>query len=203
MKRLTIIAAAARNWTIGSGNGLPWKMPSDLKRFRKVTMGKAVILGRKTMESIGKPLPGRHCIVLSRRSDFVMPGVQIAQSVDEAIRFAQREGDPEEAMVIGGEEIYRLFFPLVDRIILTVIDGDYNGDAVFPAEEIRAQNFEPNLVEDHPAVNGDERPCSVYHLARVDTNPALVWRGEVKPASTSHSPLVKHSVGGLAVGASV
>lgn len=180
-KRLTMIAAAARNGTIGQGNTLPWKMPSDLKRFRTATMGKSLIMGRKTMESIGRPLPGRFSIVLSRRSDLNLPGFQIAQSVDQAIALAEIEGAAEEAMVIGGEEIYRLFFPHADRMILTMIDHECAGDAFFPFSEIQNQGFQVVNVEDHLANEKDEFASSTYFLERSNSKTAIDWTGRVKP----------------------
>lgn len=183
MKRLTMIAAVARNWTIGKENGLPWRLSSDLKRFRRVTMGKAIILGRKTMESIGKPLPGRHSIVLTRQVDFTMPGVAVARSVIEARELAESRGDPDEAMVVGGEAVYRAFFPQADAIMLTVVDTVCDGDARFPDELIREFRFVPMQFEDFPAANGDEYPYTVYSLTKGSPELSAEWAGAVKPLS--------------------
>ena len=177
-----MIAAVARNWTIGRENGLPWRLSSDLKRFRRVTMGKSIILGRKTMESIGKPLPGRFSIVLTRQTDFAMPGVAVARTVNEAIELAEREGDPHEAMVIGGEAVYRAFFPHTDAIMLTVVDTVCDGDARFPKELIREFGFVPTQFEDYPAASGDEFAYSVYRLVNAPSH-EFVWSGAIKPQS--------------------
>jgi dihydrofolate reductase len=184
MKRLTMIAAVARNWTIGKENGLPWRLSSDLKRFRRVTMGKAIILGRNTMESIGKPLLGRHSIVLTQQTDFAMPGVAVARSVNIARELAESLGDPDEAMVIGGETVYRAFFPIADAIHLTVVDTVCEGDARFPVDQFANVPFVVTHVEDHPALVGDDYSYTIYRLERGNAGHPLAWTGQVKPDST-------------------
>jgi dihydrofolate reductase len=116
----------ARNNVIGRDNALPWRLPEDLKHFKSVTMGKPVLMGRKTYESIGKPLPGRTNIVLTRDAAWHADGVVVVHSIDEALR-----GD--EVAGIGGAEIFRLLMPLTARIHLTRIDADIDGDTFFPA----------------------------------------------------------------------
>jgi dihydrofolate reductase len=115
----------ARNHVIGRDNGLPWRLPADLQRFKAVTMGKPVLMGRKTYESIGKPLPGRTNLVLTRDSGWRAPGVVVVHSIDEALR-------GEELAGIGGAEIFQLLIPLATRIHLTRIEADIPGDTVFP-----------------------------------------------------------------------
>ncbi len=115
---------------IGKDNKLPWHLPSDLKHFKKVTMGKPIIMGRKTFESIGKPLPGRMNIVVTRNPEWRAKGVEVAHSLEEAVGLASLEG--LEVMVIGGEELYRRALPIVDRIYLTEVDIEVEGDAQFP-----------------------------------------------------------------------
>jgi dihydrofolate reductase len=126
--RVSLIAAVAANRTIGKDGQLPWHLPADLRHFRRLTWGHPVIMGRRTFESMGKPLPGRTNIVVTRGA-FAHPGVQVARSVEEALALAA--GD-DEAFVAGGAEIYRAALPLADRLYLTEIDRDFPGDTHFP-----------------------------------------------------------------------
>jgi dihydrofolate reductase len=147
--RVSLIVAMAQNGVIGRGNGLPWKLPEDLRRFKASTMGKPLLMGRKTYESIGRPLPGRLNIVLTRAADWSAPGVSVVHTVEEALSAA---GDAGELMVIGGAEIYRLVMPFARRIYLTHVHAEVPGDTYFPA-------FDPTQWVDvecdaHPA---DER----------------------------------------------
>jgi len=116
------------NRLIGKNNGLPWHLPADLAYFKSVTMAKPIMMGRKTFDSIGRPLPGRQNIVLTR-SDAEIEGVTVVHSIKEAISAA---GDAEEVMVIGGSAIYELVLPEVQRMYLSFIDGEFEGDAWFP-----------------------------------------------------------------------
>ena len=128
MTELAIIVAVSDNGVIGNGNALPWRIPEDLARFKALTMGHALIMGRKTFESIGRPLPGRTTIVLTRRDDFAAPGVLVARDRDKAIALV-----PDGiAFVAGGADIYRLFLPLVSKLVLTRVHGVYDGDTRFP-----------------------------------------------------------------------
>lgn len=131
--RVSIIVAAAANGTIGRGNRLPWHLPADLRRFKLLTMGHHLLMGRKTWESVGKPLPGRPIVVISRRGLDLPEGVQSAASVHEAVSLARAAGE-SEAFLSGGGEIYRqaLAEGLVDRVYLTRIHHDFDGDASFP-----------------------------------------------------------------------
>ena len=134
--RIALIAAVAANGVIGQDNRLPWHLPEDLKAFKRITLGKPLIMGRKTYESIGRPLPGRTNIVLSRQSDWAPEGVRIAGDFDEALAIAREvAGDDDEVMVIGGEQIYRLALPLADRLYLTLVDQEVPGDTCFPATD--------------------------------------------------------------------
>jgi len=135
--KLSIIVATARNRVIGKNNQLPWHLPQDLKYFRSVTMGKPVIMGRKTFESIGKPLPNRTNIVITRNQHWMHEQVIVAQDLIDAVAKAKKvlneKDNPEmESMIIGGAEIYRSAIAYVDRIYLTLIDRDVDGDAYFP-----------------------------------------------------------------------
>jgi dihydrofolate reductase len=127
--RRSLIVAAAANGVIGMENRLPWRLPEDLQRFKKLTMGHHLIMGRKTYESIGRPLPGRTTIVLTRTAGFDVPGVLVARSVEDAFALA---GNDPEPFVCGGAEVYKAALPLCDRAYLTIIDRDYTGDAIFP-----------------------------------------------------------------------
>ncbi|MFA4999104.1 MAG: dihydrofolate reductase [Candidatus Paceibacterota bacterium] len=134
---ISIIVAIGNNRVVGIDNKLPWNLPADMKHFREKTMGKPVIVGQKTFESIGKPLPGRTNIVLTLDKNFNHPGCIVAHSIEEALKAAK---DFEEVMIIGGVSIYGQFMPLADRMYLTLIDGDFKGDIYFP--EINYQDWE-------------------------------------------------------------
>jgi dihydrofolate reductase len=130
--RVALIAAVARNGIIGAGNRLPWHLPEDLTRFRTLTSGHTVIMGRKTWESIGKPLPNRQNIVVSRQLGLRLDGASVAHSLDEALAMAVW---PDPVFVIGGEELYRSALPLAALLYLTEIERDFHGDARFPTFE--------------------------------------------------------------------
>jgi dihydrofolate reductase len=133
--RLSIIAAVAENGVIGAGASMPWRLSSDLMRFKSITMGKPVIMGRKTFDTIGKPLAGRVNIVVSRRSDFRHEGVTVAPTFDAALVRAEegaRAAADEEIMVIGGGEIYRSAIGRADRLYITHIEASPEGDTFFP-----------------------------------------------------------------------
>lgn len=129
---LTLIAALARNGTIGRDNALPWRIPEDLQRFKALTLGHPVIMGRKTWDSLGRPLPGRLNIVISRDPTYLAAGATVATSLPQAMTLATAQA-PEEIFIIGGAEIYRLALPLAQRLQLTEIDADVDGDAHFPS----------------------------------------------------------------------
>ena len=127
--KISIIVAAATNNVIGSDGELPWRLPEDLKRFKQLTIGKPVIMGRLTYESIGKPLPDRKNIVLSARKGLNIEGCEVVDTPDAAIRLA---GDAEEVMVIGGGGVYSQMLPMADRIYMTRINATVDGDTFFP-----------------------------------------------------------------------
>lgn len=128
--RISLIAAMTPGRVIGIGNRLPWHLPADMQWFRQHTLGKPVVMGRKTFESFGgKPLPKRTNIVISRDLDYVAEGALVAHSVEEALEMA---GEVEEIMVIGGASFYEQILPHADRLYLTVVDADIEGDAWFP-----------------------------------------------------------------------
>jgi dihydrofolate reductase len=126
---VSLIAAMAENRVIGVNNTLPWRLPADLKHFRKLTTGHPVIMGRRNHESIGKPLPDRANIVVTRNPDYRAPGCLVKHSLEEALSSA---GNAEEVFVIGGAEIYRQAFDHADRLYLTMVHARVNGDTYFP-----------------------------------------------------------------------
>lgn len=129
---ISLIVAHDHNHVIGYENGMPWHLPGDLQYFKEKTMGKPMIMGRKTFESIGRPLPGRRNIVVTRDANYRADGIETATSIEEALALA---GDVPEIMIIGGEQIFRLSMELTDRIYITKINHSFNGDTFFPAYE--------------------------------------------------------------------
>jgi dihydrofolate reductase len=127
---ISLVVAASTNNVIGIAGDLPWHLSDDLKRFKSLTMGKPIVMGRKTFESIGRALPGRQNIVITRQTEFAADGCDIVSSPEAAIAAAD---DAQEVMIIGGGEIYRLFLPLANRIYLTRVEVVLEGDTVFPA----------------------------------------------------------------------
>lgn len=127
--RICLIAALAANRVIGRNNALPWHLPADLKRFKALTMGHPVVMGRKTYESIGRPLPGRRNLVLTRDRSYSVPGCEVVHSLDEAIAAS---GGAGEIFVIGGAELYRESLPRAHRLEFTEIHAEFEGDAIFP-----------------------------------------------------------------------
>ena len=155
--KISLIVAVSRNGAIGLNNQLPWYLPEDLKYFKSVTMGKPLIMGRKTFDSIGRPLPGRANIVLTRDPQWTSDGVKVVQSVEQALvagEIACEAADVDEIMVIGGEQIYRMTIDLAERIYLTQVDVDVEGDAFFP--NIDLNNWSqtsvklPESIDKHP-----------------------------------------------------
>ena len=130
---ISLIAAMSRNRVIGKNNKLPWKLSADLKRFKGITSGKPVIMGRKTFESIGRPLPDRTNIIITRDKNYKAEGCAVAYSATEALKEASKSN---EVMIIGGEQIFKEFLPIANRMYLTLIDEDFEGDAYFPEYDV-------------------------------------------------------------------
>ncbi|CAM4157865.1 type 3 dihydrofolate reductase [Pseudoalteromonas ostreae] len=130
--RISMVAAMAKNRVIGQDNNMPWHLPADLQHFKAVTMNKPVIMGRKTFESIGRPLPGRRNIVISRNTDYTAAGIDVVTSPKDAISLVC---ESDEVMVIGGGNVYQQFLKSADRLYLTFIDLDVAGDTQFPDYE--------------------------------------------------------------------
>jgi dihydrofolate reductase len=155
--KISLIVAVSRNGVIGIDNQLPWHLPEDLKYFKSVTMGKPIIMGRKTFDSIGRPLPGRTNIVITRNSSWQVEGVEVAQTLAQAMtlgKLACAQADVDEVMVIGGEQIYRMTLPAADRLYLTEVQAEVEGDATFP--EFDAKDWQqvseqlPEVTDTHP-----------------------------------------------------
>lgn len=149
--KISLVWAMAQNRVIGRNNNLPWHLPEDLKYFKRITLGKPVIMGRKTYESIGKPLPGRTNIVVTRNADFSATGVKTVNSLSAAKALCESIGEIDgisEAMVIGGAEIYTQAMPIADRLYLTEVHANVDGDTFFPEfdrglwQEIAREDFD-------------------------------------------------------------
>ena len=162
-KNISIIVAIAENNAIGKDNQLPWHLPADLAWFKKTTMGKPIIMGRKTHESIGKPLPGRQNIIISTNPDLSFSGCDVVNSAEAAIALVK---DDPELMVIGGALIYQLFFPLVDRLYITRVHAEIAGDTFFPDYESIA-DWKLGFNEDHPADDRNAYPFSFQQLDKI------------------------------------
>ncbi|MEX0976210.1 MAG: dihydrofolate reductase [Woeseia sp.] len=160
--RLTIVVAASTNNVIGLHGELPWHLPEDLRRFRQLTMGKALVMGRLTFDAIGRPLPGRRNIVISGQADLHIDGCEVVPNPQAALRLV--EGD-EEVMIIGGGRIYRHFLPQVERIHLTRVHTTVDGDVFFPALE--ASEWHVVEVEEFPAKDTRPTGFTVSTLERV------------------------------------
>lgn len=128
--RISLIVAMAENRVMGAGNRLPWRLPADLRHFKDLTMGKPVIMGRRTYDSIGRPLPGRHNIVVTRQRGLVLPGCTVVHSLAEALCAAE---PAPEVMVAGGAEIFAEALPMAGRLYLTEVAAKVEGDVFFPA----------------------------------------------------------------------
>jgi dihydrofolate reductase len=161
--RVALIAAVARNGVIGRDGGMPWHISADLKFFKATTMGKPIVMGRRTFESIGKALPGRPNIVVTGNAAFAVDGVAVASDLDQALSIAAGHG-ADEIMVIGGGQIYAAALPRADRLYLTQIHMEVEGDVSFPAFD-RTQWRE--VSRDDHAADGDNPAFSFVTLDRI------------------------------------
>lgn len=159
--RISLIVALDKNFVIGNKGHIPWHLPADLEHFRKITMGKPIIMGRTTFESIGKVLPGRLNVVLTHDTSYQLTGVLVAHSVEDALKIA---GTVSEAMVIGGAKVYRQFMSLAYRMYLTLIDGELEGDAYFP--KFDWNNWREVESETHKADRKNLYPYTFVTLER-------------------------------------
>ncbi|MBC7384774.1 MAG: dihydrofolate reductase [Cryobacterium sp.] len=168
--RINLIAAVSLNGVIGLGGSMPWDLPEDLKRFREVTYGAPVVMGRKTYESIGRLLPGRKNVIISRDQTRLVPGAWMAPTLNRAIQLASENAS--DVFVIGGGEIYRMALPFSDRLYITEIDLDTDGDAFFPewpaikdgaiAVDGKSIQFIQSKCEERPADLSAGRPSFRY-----------------------------------------
>jgi dihydrofolate reductase len=161
--KIVLVVAVAQNGVIGRDGDLPWRLPSDLKRFKQLTLGKPVVMGRKTWDSIGRPLPGRPNIVVTRDASFAAPGATVVSSLDEGLAVAQREAEAlgvDEICVIGGGQIYAQVFDRADILHVTRVEADVAGDTRFPA--IDPAVFEK--IADEPIPQG-EKDSHAMHFA--------------------------------------
>lgn len=166
--QLALMVARAANGCIGRDNKLPWYLPNDLKYFKQVTLGKPIIMGRKTWESLKGPLPGRTNIVITRQRGYQAEGARVVPSLDEALTLAGHVGvidGTSEAVVIGGAEIYALALPQIDRMYVTEVHADVVGDAFFP--DVDMSQWQEAGREDFPAQPPNEYDYSfvVYQRA--------------------------------------
>ena len=151
--QISIVAALADDYLIGSNNKVPWQIPADLQHFKKLTYGKPIIMGRKTYASIGKPLPGRKNIVISRNKEFECAGCEVYDSLPKALAAAK---DCAEVMVIGGTEIFKQALPLADKMYLTLVHDTFTGDTYFPKwnpdkwQEIERKDFAADEKNTYP-----------------------------------------------------
>ncbi|MFZ9595330.1 MAG: dihydrofolate reductase [Bdellovibrionia bacterium] len=145
--KISAIVAMAKNRVIGKNNQLPWRIPKDLAYFKKITLHHPILMGRKTFESIGRILPNRPHVIISRNTNLSIEGAHVAQSIEDALGFCQTQftPPPKEVFIIGGAEIYRQSLPWVQRIYLTWVDQEISGDAFFP--ELSCTLFHPELKD--------------------------------------------------------
>ena len=160
--RLSIVVAMDDNRLIGSKNQLPWHLPADLAYFKKLTTGKSILMGRKTYDSIGRPLPNRRNIVITRNSNISIPGCEVVSSIDHALELTKE--DPE-VMVIGGASLCEQLLPKINRLYITKIDGEFEGDVFFP----KYDDFDWLEVscESHPKDNSNAYSYKFIVLDRV------------------------------------
>ncbi len=164
---IVLVAAVAENDVIGANGGMPWRLKSDLAHFRALTMGKPIVMGRKTWQSLGRPLPGRTSIVVTRDVHFIAPGALVVPSFEVALDAARKDAEArgtDEIMVIGGSDIFRAAMPLADRLEITHVHAVPEGDVKFPP--IDPKIWREVSRRDHPAGPGDSASFTVSAYAR-------------------------------------
>ena len=162
---LVLVLAAAESGVIGRGDALPWELPGDLQHFKRTTIGRPIIMGRKTFESVGFPLPGRRNIVITRDASWQHEGVMTCHTLEEALERAFEQAlidGADAAMVVGGAEIYRLALPRADRVVLTRVQGQVEGDVVFDLDLLAEWNTEE--VAQFAASGGNSHAFTVVEL---------------------------------------
>jgi dihydrofolate reductase len=166
---LSLIVAMSRNGLIGREGTLPWYLPRDLQHFRRLTWGKPIIMGRKTHQAVGRPLPGRTNIILTRQEDFHAEGCLVAHTREQALELAAATGS-REAMIIGGSAVYRAFLPLCTTIYLTLVEGSFEGDTFFPANILESPDWQAVEKERWPA--DDRNPFDAVYLLLTRRDPS-------------------------------
>ena len=174
-QRISLIVAMAKNRVIGANKTIPWHLPNELKMFKRITMDHHIIMGRKTWESIGRLLPGRTTVIVTRQRDYQVPGALIASSLDAAVRAC---GDDAEIFVIGGAQLFAVALPQADRIYLTEVDADVEGDTFMP--EFSLADWQAGAVEIQAADEKNKYSYTVTIYDRAST--------ELKAISKSPSP---------------
>jgi len=154
--RLSIVVAMDSNRLIGKDNGLPWHLPADLAFFKKLTTGNTILMGRKTFDSIGRPLPNRRNLVITRNADIEIAGCEVVNSIEKALSLVQSE---TEVMVIGGAKLYQQILPIADRLYITQVEGEFDGDTYFPTYD--EKNWQQVSCESHPPDKKNNHP---YHF---------------------------------------
>jgi dihydrofolate reductase len=183
------IAACDLQMTIGKDNDLPWHLPADLRYFKSVTVGKPVVMGRRTFESLDGPLLGRLNVILTRQRDWQAAGVEVAHSVDDALEVARREAEAgEEVMILGGARVYEEFLPLSDRLYLTVVHERFEGDTFFPGFDI--DQWKVVSVEHHPADDKNPYPYSFWLMERAADKP-LAAHTQKRPGQLPEALMVR------------
>ena len=157
---VSAIVAIAENHAIGKDNKLLWHLPNDLKHFKTITSGHTVIMGRKTYDSVGRPLPNRRNIIVTRQN-LAIEGCEVVNSVEDALALC---ADEDEVFIVGGAEIYKLAMPLTDKIYLTIVHQNFDGDTYFP--EIKANEWRETEREDHQPDNKNPLPYSFITFER-------------------------------------
>jgi dihydrofolate reductase len=201
---VSLLVALDSRGLIGDGGGMPWHLPADLRRFRAITLGKPILMGRKTFESIGKPLPGRFNIVLTQNPEYSAPGCTIARTLPEALAIAEacpgRKDD--EAMIIGGGKLYAEAIQRWDRLYLTVVEGQFTGSTYFPLRELLCQTWRPvGEPEWHASDEKNPYPSSFHVLERVRGVPSrsspLEGDNDAQAGAESESTLEKLDLAAL------
>ncbi len=165
IRRFAAVVAACENNVIGRSGQLPWRMSADLRHFRRITMGHHLVMGRKTLESIGRNLPGRTTIVVTRQQGWTFPGAVVAHSVDQVVQLTRNDNQP---MLVGGGEIYKMFWDLVGTLYLTRIHAQCDGDTFLP--EFDHGQWECIAEGTHPADDKNEFACTFLRCARKPEN---------------------------------
>lgn len=160
--KISLIVALASNRVIGLNGQMPWHLSADLKRFKQITMGSPIIMGRKTFEAIGKALPGRSNIIISRNADYQQPGCLVFTDIDSAL---QHCADNPEVFVIGGATLYQTLLPMADFLYLTEIDKDFPGDTFFPEIDVKNwREIEREQIDNDPSVDFSYRFLKLEHI---------------------------------------